>query len=166
MRSGGRVQPEAAVNHLRDLDSAVRGSLDLRNVLASPAIAVERKNAVMGRLCDALGMDRLLKNFVFVMVRKRRSGMLTQIREAFERLLDERIGVVKAQVSSAQEISAGSRASLEAQLSRVTGKRVRAHYAVDPALLGGVTARIGSTVYDGSVRGQLEVLRRKLMAGA
>ena len=111
-------------------------------------------------------MDRMVRNFVTIVVRKRRANLFGQIRTAFEKVLDERTGVLEAKVASASPLSDASQQALEGQLSRLTGKKVRAIYSVDPELLGGVTARIGSTVYDGSVRGQLESLRRKLTAGA
>jgi len=91
-----------------------------------------------------------------------RIGQLSEIREAFETLLDQRLGFMRAEVTSAQTLDASQRERLEAQLTRISGKSIRPFYAVDAALVGGVIARIGSTVYDGSVRGQLESLRRKL----
>jgi F-type H+-transporting ATPase subunit delta len=81
-------------------------------------------------------------------------------------VLDERRGFERADVTSAAPLSEASHTSLEAQLSRLTGKRLRTHYSVNPELVGGVVARIGSTVYDGSVRGQLEALRRRLVLSA
>jgi F-type H+-transporting ATPase subunit delta len=76
--------------------------------------------------------------------------------------LDERLGFVRAEVSSAALLDQRRTSELEAELSNLTGKRMRLHFAVDPALLGGVVARIGSAVYDGSLRGQLQQLQRRL----
>lgn len=164
--SNGAIQPELVTDQLRTLDQAIQQSADFRNVLLSPAISQTQKNAVMGKLADRLGMHPLVRNFIFIVVRNRRGNLFTQIRSAFERGLDARTGVVKADVSSASELSDQSRSTLEAQLGRMTGKRVRCLYSVDQSLVGGAIARIGSTVYDGSVRGQLETLRRKLSTGA
>lgn len=164
--SKGAVEPHQVLAQLQALESAIQSSPDLRSVLISPAVTLTQKNKVMGRICEQLGMHRLVRNFVFLVVRNRRARLFPQMRAAFERGLDARMGVVKADVASAAELQEGSRANLEAQLARLTGKRVRAHYSVDPALLGGAVARIGSTIFDGSVRGQLETLRRKLSAGA
>jgi len=162
----GALQPETVLDNLRDLEQAVVQSAEFRNVLASPAIPVAGKQAVMAKICDRLAVHRLVRNFVFLVVRNRRGHLFPQLRQAFERVIDERMGVVQADVQSAAELNAASRASLEAELGRVTGRRVRLSYSTDPNLLGGAIARIGSTVYDGSVRGQLESLRRKLTAGA
>jgi F-type H+-transporting ATPase subunit delta len=95
-------------------------------------------------------------------VRNRRIGLFDQIRASLERTLDERTGVIQTELASATELTAESRNSIEAQLGRLTGRRVRCRYSVDANLLGGVVARIGSMVYDGSVRGQLDALRRKM----
>lgn len=160
--SKGAIQPQAVLEQLKELEATIQGSHDLRNVLASPAVPMSKKGTLISRICEQLGMDRLVRNFVYIVVRNRRSSLLAQIRTSFETALDERTGLVKAEVSSASSLSAEAQSALEAQLARMTGKRVRCQYHVDPTLLGGVVASIGSTVYDGSVRGQLEVLRRKL----
>ena len=88
--------------------------------------------------------------------------MIAGIREAFELQLDERMGFVRAEVTSAAELGSPQQANIEGELARLTGKQMRLRFAVDAELLGGVTARIGSTVYDGSLRGQLQRLRREL----
>ncbi|MCZ2147446.1 MAG: ATP synthase F1 subunit delta [Bryobacterales bacterium] len=166
MSSRGSMQPAAIAANLRDLEAAVESSSELRNALITPAITPARKKAVMGRICDILDVHPLVRNFVFIIVRNRRADLFPRIRRAFERLLDERTGMVRAEISSASELNPALRPDLEAQLSRLTGKQVKCSYTIDPTLLGGVVARIGSTVYDGSVRGQLETLRRELSTGA
>jgi F-type H+-transporting ATPase subunit delta len=166
LASKEEIEPRAVAAQLGAIADMIRDSADLRNVLNSPAIPVEKKNAVMGKLAEAAGMGKLARNFVSIVVRKRRANLFSQIRVAFERTLDERTGVLEAKIASASALSEASQQALEAQLSRLTGKKVRATYSINPDLLGGVTARIGSTVYDGSVRGQLESLRRKLTASA
>ena len=79
-----------------------------------------------------------------------------------ELLLDERLGYVRADVSTAKELSDSQRANLEAQIAKLAGKKAKLKFSTDPTLVAGVVARVGSTVYDGSVRGQLEQLRTKL----
>ena len=137
-------------------------SAELRNALLTPAIQTSRKRAVMEKLLDKMSASYLIRNFLFVIINHRRIGIVGEIREAFELLLDERMGFVRAEVTSAAALDEQRGAGLEAELSRVTGKRMRLRFTVDPALLGGVVARIGSTVYDGSLRGQLQQLRRQL----
>ncbi|MBL8232997.1 MAG: ATP synthase F1 subunit delta [Bryobacterales bacterium] len=162
LNSKGAIQPQTVLEQLKALESTIQGSHDLRNVLSSPAVPMSKKGALVNRICEMLGMDRLVRNFVYIVVRNRRSALLALIRTSFESALDERTGLVKAEVSSAAPLSGDAQAALEAQLANMTGKRVRCHYSVDHALIGGVVASIGSKIYDGSVRGQLEALRRKL----
>jgi F-type H+-transporting ATPase subunit delta len=103
-----------------------------------------------------------VRNFLYVLVDRRRAGLLDEITDAFEAAVDERSGVVRAEVSSAVPLSDAQRAELAKALSDVTGKRVRCEFAVDDSLIGGVIARIGSTVYDGSVRTQLGEIQQLL----
>jgi len=79
-------------------------------------------------------------------------------------VLDQRLGYARAEVASPRELNNAQRTALNATLERLTGKRIRMRFTIDESLIGGVVARIGSTVYDGSVRGQLQSLERRLMA--
>jgi F-type H+-transporting ATPase subunit delta len=159
---GSAVKPADAVAQLAAVDETVAGSAELRAALLTPAIRASRKHHVMQLLLERIGVSSLIRNFVYVVIDHRRIGILSEIRAAFERRLDESLGFVRAEVTSASELDQGRSANLESELSHLTGKKMRLRFDVDPALLGGVVARIGSTVYDGSVRGQLRVLRRRL----
>lgn len=165
-RSQGQLPPETAWQQLRALDSLIHDSSDLRKILQSPSVSSGKKRKVVDRLAAALNIAPILRNFFAIIVRNGRSDLIPQIREAFEQALDERSGVVKVEIASAAELSDAARASLEAQLASLTGKRLRTRYSIDASLVGGLTARIGSRVYDGSVRGQLDILKRKLSARA
>jgi F-type H+-transporting ATPase subunit delta len=161
--AGSSLQGSDAIGQLRAVEAAVHDSPQLRGILQNPAISRSRKRAVIGRIAGAIGgISPKVRNFLFVAADRGRIGQLTEIREAFETLLDQRLGFMRADVTSAQGLDDSQRQRLEAQLSRLSGKSIRPFYSVDPALVGGVIARVGSTVYDGSVRGQLETLRRKL----
>lgn len=137
-------------------------SADLGTLLSSPAVPRASKQAVIERLVARMGASRTLRNFLFVIVENRRSALLPQIRQAFEAQLYARLGVAEAHVTSVQELSAQQKSELTRVLERLTGKRVEARYALDSALIGGAVVRIGSTIYDGSVREQLERLRTRL----
>ncbi len=160
--SGSALKPEDAVAQLRAADQIVAQSAELRTALLTPAIPSSRKRAVMGKLLDEIGAANLIRNFIFVVIDHRRIGILSEIREAFELVLDQRLGFVRAEVTSAAALDERRSAGLESELSRLVGKRMRVRFAVDPELLGGASARIGSTLYDGSLRGQLQQLRREL----
>lgn len=154
------------VAQLRAVNAIIESSGELRNALASPAVAPSRKRAVMSRLLglqpDLKGALPQVRNFLFVVIDHRRITELKSMIDAFEALIDERSGFVQADVSSASDLTAQQKSALEVQLSRLAGKKAKLRFTTDPALVAGVVARVGSTVYDGSVRGQLERLQVKL----
>jgi F-type H+-transporting ATPase subunit delta len=163
MDAGSPLKPEEAVEQLRAVEELISGSAELRTALLTPAIQTSRKRAIVGTLLERMSISQLIRNFTFVVINHRRVTIMGEIREAFEQVLDERVGVVRAQVSSAAPLDERRNAALETELSKLTGKRIRMQFVVDPALIGGVVARIGSTLYDGSIRGQFQELRRKLV---
>jgi F-type H+-transporting ATPase subunit delta len=162
---GSGLSPEQAIDQLQAFSAVLASSDELRNIMLSPAVAVSKKHAVIKRLEAGLGFSPLIRNFLSVVVQHRRVALFKSIIESLELILDERLGLAKADISSASELSAPQRARLEAQLSRLAGKNVRCDYRIDPNLVGGAVARIGSTVYDGSLRGQLNTLRQRLTSG-
>jgi F-type H+-transporting ATPase subunit delta len=162
MAPGSPLKPEDAVTQLRSVDAIFQESLELRNAMLTPAIQNSRKRAVMAQLLERTGGSTLIRNFIYVLIDHRRIAIIGEIREAFELHLDERLGFVRAEITSAAPLENRLGAGLESELSRLTGKRMRLRFDVDPTLLGGVMARIGSTVYDGSVRGELRQLAKKL----
>jgi F-type H+-transporting ATPase subunit delta len=162
LASSSEVNPSQAIEQLRSFDATVQGSHDLRSVLASPAIPVARKRAIIKDIAGRLGMSRVVMNFVLVLSDHRRAAALAQMVDAFELLLDERLGFVRAEVNSASELQAEEQNELSQQLSKLAGAPVKLRFAIEPELIGGVTAKIGSKVYDGSVRGQLAEMRRHL----
>jgi F-type H+-transporting ATPase subunit delta len=156
------LRPEDALSELRAFESALAASRELQNALTTPAVPGSRKRAVVGRIAGLLNLSTIARNFLFVLIDHRRIALLGAILHSFELIVDERLGFARAEVSSPGELSETQRAAINAQLERITGKRIRTRFAVDRALIGGVVARIGSTVYDGSVRGQLQTLGRRL----
>jgi len=157
--SGSPVDPSAALEQLRGIQEVIEASPTLRNALLSPAVSPPRKRAVMTRLLAPLNISQPVRNFLYVVIDHRRVAEFASIVEAYEALLDERLGYVRADVASAQPLPEAQRARLAEEISRVSGKKAKLRFSTDPALVGGVVARIGSTVYDGSVRGQLDRLR-------
>ncbi len=158
------VDPRQLLGELRGFEELFAGSAELRNALTSPAVPPARKRAVVGAIGGKLGVSRVARNFLFVLTDHRRIGMLAEVLEAFDLLSDERLGFTRAEITSARELNAGQRDAVSHEFERLTGKKVRARYAMDGGLLGGLVARIGSTVYDGSVRGQLQALGKRLAA--
>jgi F-type H+-transporting ATPase subunit delta len=159
---GSKITPEQALAQLKNVQDVIWGSADLKGALESPAVAPSKKRAVMAKLLAPMNVDTRIRNFVFVIIDHRRVHEFASIIQAFETLANERLGLVQADVVSARSLDAGRKARMEAELSRIAGKKAKVSFSEDPSLLGGVIARVGSTVYDGSVRGQLERLRTKL----
>jgi F-type H+-transporting ATPase subunit delta len=116
---------------------------------------------VVARIGALLNLSLISRNFLFVLVDHRRIAGLPDILQTLEVVLDQRLGFARAEVLAARELTEAQRAGLQTELERISGKRIRARFGVDASLIGGVVARIGSTVYDGSVRGQLETLGRR-----
>jgi len=159
---GSSVRPEDALAELRSFDTALRSSAELHSALTSPAVPPGRKRAVVGRIADALKLSRITRNLLFVLIDHRRIAALDAVLHSFEIVVDERLGFARAEVASARELTEAQRTALNERLEKLTGKRIRARFAVDQTLIGGVVARIGSTVYDGSVRGQLDALGQRI----
>ncbi|MFN7924096.1 MAG: ATP synthase F1 subunit delta [Bryobacteraceae bacterium] len=156
------LEPAVALSQVRDFAGAMKDSAELRNVLLSPAVSTPRKHSVVAKLGDSIGLHKLVRNFLWVVIDHRRIGSIDEIAGALETELDARLGRVRAQVKSAFELAQSDRDALAAELGRKTGKQVRCEFEVDPTLVGGVLVRIGSTIWDGSVRGQLDALRGRL----
>jgi F-type H+-transporting ATPase subunit delta len=158
---GSGIDPQTAMDQLRQVAGMISTSDELRHALLSPAVSPSRKRAVVAKL---INVHAKIRNFLFVVIDHRRVHEIPSIVEAFEVLLDEYLGFVRADVSSARPLNDLQKAALEVQLTRMAGKKAKLNFQTDPALVAGVVARLGSTVYDGSVRGQLERLRAKLIS--
>ena len=161
---GAGLDPREAARQLRSFGELVKQSTELKTVLLSPAVANSKKRAVVESLTSSAGLNHLVKNFLFILVDRRRAGLLDELADAFESALDERLGLLRAEVTSAMPLNERQQVELQQALSQVGGKQVRCDFKVDPGLIGGVIARIGSTVYDGSVRTQMESLRQRLVS--
>src|ERR1700688_4079052 len=122
------IDPARAVEQLRTFSAAIQSSADLRIVLESPSVAIARKRLVIRRIADALGLERIIRNFLLVLTDHRRAGALAEVIEAFDLLLDERIGFVRAEVVSAYELTSEQRERLSAELTKLAGSQVRMRF--------------------------------------
>lgn len=157
-----KIPPDAAVQQVNILVDAVRESVQLRRVWESPAVPAEQKRRLLDAIVAQTGASRAVRNFFAVLIDHQRIPMLERIARQFETELNARLGFVEAEVSSARPLADEEKRDLELQVGRMTGKKVRARYGSNPELLGGVMVRVGSMIYDGSVRGQLEKLKEQL----
>ncbi len=157
-----KLDPGQTVAQLRSLVALVSNSADLQRVWENPSIPAEQKRQLLDAIVQRMGIARPLRNLVAVLIDNRRIAALAEIARQFELELDSRLGFAQASISSARELSPEEKRHLEAQIARLSGKRVRASYGVNRELLGGAVVKLGSTIYDGSVRGQLQKLRQEL----
>jgi F-type H+-transporting ATPase subunit delta len=151
-----------AVGGLRQIAGLLAESTELRRVWENPAVPADQKRNLLDAIARRAGIEKHVRNLVAVLIDHRRTHFLARITEQLEKELDARLGFAEAEVSSARELGDPEKRVLEAQIAKVTGKKVRAHFGLDPSLLGGAVVRIGSTIYDGSVKGQLEKIREAI----
>jgi F-type H+-transporting ATPase subunit delta len=155
---------ESAAQQLREFGAAYAQSAELRTFLASPAVSMEAKHAVIEKIAARLRASKIIRNFLFVLADHRRTQLIPEVIAAFHQVIRQRQGVAEAEISSAVELRPAQKKEMAATLARLTGKKIEAKYAFDPALLGGVVVRIGDTIYDGSLRSRLNEMRMRLAA--
>jgi F-type H+-transporting ATPase subunit delta len=159
-----RLDAARSIAGLRRITSLLGESVELRRVWENPAVPAEQKRRLLDAIVQREGIDKPVRNLVAVLIDHRRVPFLARIVEQLEKELDARMGFAEAQISSARELSDTEKRGLEAQVEKTTGKKVRAQYGLDASLLGGAVVRVGSTIYDGSVKGQLERIKEAISA--
>jgi F-type H+-transporting ATPase subunit delta len=159
-----QIEPVAVA--LDEIADAISGSAELQAFLSEPKVALSAKEAVVEQLLAKAGPPPLVRTFVRFVTRKRRIELLDEIRREFHELADERSGRAKAVVTVAAQLSAPQQTALRERLSALTGKKdVQLDVRVDPNILGGLVARVGSTVWDSSLRNQLSRIQQALVKG-
>lgn len=156
---------EAVKAELKSWEEMISSNTELHNVFANPSIGHAKKEGLLEGLIQRTKPTVTTSNFLRVLLQNGRITDIPAINERFSSVLEERGGMVHGQVISAHELSDSEKAELKASLEKATGKQVRLDFDIDKELIGGVVTRIGSTVYDGSVRTQLENLREELING-
>ena len=152
------------LGELEEFVKAYRGSQELREVFASPAVGLPQKMKVLEAVGQKLGLSLVTLNFLRVLLANYRMPLLEEVVQAYRQLAYERLGVVQVTISSASELSEEERESVAARFRQLTGKQVELDFRTEHRLLGGMLAQIGSTVYDGSVEGNLARIREQLKA--
>ena len=164
MAPKNHLDPARALEELHSIEALFKESDQLRRVLENPSIPGDRKRAVLDGITARLGTTREVRNFIAVLTDHRRLPLFSEILKQLQQELDDRQGFAEAQVSTARQLSDPEKQMLEAEITKMTGKKVRARYEQDASLLGGAVVQVGSTIYDGSVKGQLERIREQLVA--
>ena len=161
---GSKADASRMTGELQTIESLLAESADLRHVLDNPSIPSAQKNKVIDAVVQKIGGSKPVRNFVAVITDHRRLALFADIVKQVEQELNERLGFADAQITSARPLSDPEKQLLEAEVTKLTGKRVRARYQQDASLLGGAVVQVGSTIYDGSVNGQLERIREELVS--
>lgn len=157
-----RLDADKLVAELHALAQALSVSAELRAVLETPAVPASQKLKVLDAIVAKVGASPVARNFLAVLVQNRRVTALDEITRLFEVEMNERRGFSEAEVTSWRELGEEEKRSLASSLESVLGKKVRARYQKDASLLGGARIRVGSTIWDGSVRGRLRKLKEQL----
>jgi F-type H+-transporting ATPase subunit delta len=157
-----KLDANRAISELHTLVGLLAESADLRRVWENPAIPAEQKRGLLDVIVQRDEISRPVRNLVAVLIDHRRVSFLRPIVQQVEKEINQRLGFAEAEITSVRELGEGEKRTLEAQIEKVTGKKVRARYGQDASLLGGARVRVGSTIYDGSVKGQLEKIREAI----
>jgi F-type H+-transporting ATPase subunit delta len=147
---------------LNDFLAAWREAADLREVLLDPSFPAEQKISILDKLNARLGMSEQVRNFIAVVIQHDRLYVLDEILAEYRKEVNRRLSISEVQVTTARPLDADERQGIEQEVAALTGTQVQATYNEDKSLLGGVMVRVGSTVYDGSVKGKLARLKEQL----
>jgi F-type H+-transporting ATPase subunit delta len=139
------------------------GHVQLRDVFASPVVAVDRKGAVLNELLARLSLRQTSQNFLQLLLVNNRLHQLDAMNQALSRELDARTNIVTAEITTARAIDDQEQKLLFDNLKKATGKDVRLQFKVDANIIGGVVTRIGSKIFDGSIKNQLAQMKQRLM---
>jgi|SRR5579863_8329346 len=159
---GAHLDVNRAIAELRTIATLLSESPELRRVWENPAIPADQKLRVLDAIAKRDGVSKQVRNLVAVLIDHRRIPFLDPVIRQLEKELDARLGFAEADITSARPLGDTEKREFEAQVEKLTGKKVRAHYGQDASLLGGAVLRIGSTIYDGSVKGQLEKMKEAI----
>ncbi|HEV8138284.1 MAG TPA: ATP synthase F1 subunit delta, partial [Pyrinomonadaceae bacterium] len=159
-----RGEAKDVQRELEQWEELLQSNPALQEVFRNPTIALDKKRAVLNKLIERAKPRPTTTNFLKVLLQNQRLTELPEINRKLTDILDERAGMVAAIVTTARPVPGDIQQSLEQRLTTVTQKKVRLNFKQDADLIGGLVTRIGSTVYDGSVRNQLQLMKER-MAG-
>jgi F-type H+-transporting ATPase subunit delta len=165
--SDQKLNVAATQGELNDFVETLEASAELREVLENPSIPEPQKLKVLDAIAAKAGMSKAVRNFIAVIAHHERLHELRAMVAAYATVADEDSGIAEAEIVSAHALDDANRALLEGQIVKLTGlSKVNATYSEDASLLGGAVITVGSTVYDGSIRAQLQQLKDRLVAAA
>ena len=157
--------PDAGLEQLGQIKSLLEDEPDARKLLVNPVIPPDRRGRFVDEICRALALDTRVARLLHLIVERRRLEILDDLINAYRKMLDAKNNIVRAVVSSATPLSEAQQQEVGEKLEKSLGQRVVMEVEEDPALIGGLIVRIGSTVYDGSLLQQLAGFKERLMTG-
>lgn len=143
----------------------LKSNRELRDLFASPIVSLADKRRVLDALIERVHPGQMTINLLRTMLSHYRLQYLAVMHQQFRRVINERKGLIVAEVTTAGEFDVAQQAKLAGTLEGMTGKQIEFKFRTDPSLIGGVVTRIGSVVYDGSVRTQLKEIKERLIQG-
>jgi F-type H+-transporting ATPase subunit delta len=159
-----KLDPVEVEQQLKDFAATFSASKDLREVLLNPSIPTARRVSILDAVNRRIGCGPKVRNFLAVLISHERLAAVNEIIEEFRLEMNRRLSISDAEVVTARPLQDQERAKLEREVADLAGTRVNATFRQDKSLIGGAIVRIGSTIYDGSVRGRLERLKERLAA--
>jgi F-type H+-transporting ATPase subunit delta len=157
-----RGEAQEVQRELTAWETMMQSNEQLLEVFRNPTIPYEQKRKVLNALIARASVRPTTANFLQVLLQNQRLADLNEVNKRFAQILDERSGVVSAEVTTARPVPQASQDALRTKLTLLTGKNVRLSFTTDEELIGGIVTRIGSTIYDGSVRNQLQQVKEKM----
>lgn len=154
---------DSVKTELKTWEQMIKANSDLQTAFANPAISHANKEKVLENLIEKSHPSKTTANFLRVLLRNNRLTEIGEINEKFSSVLEERSGKISAEIISARPLSESEKAELKMNLTKLTGKTVNLNFETDETLIGGVVTRVGSTVYDSSLKTQLEELKQKMI---
>ena len=162
----GSGQERTIQDELISWERMISSNPELREAFANPTVPYEQKRGVLNELIAKTKVDSITANFLQILLKNQRLTALSEINSRLATVLDDRAGAVAAHVTTATPVNEETKRILSEKLSGFTGKSVRLSFDVDDSLIGGIVTRVGSTVYDGSIRTQLDQMEKTLAGQA
>jgi F-type H+-transporting ATPase subunit delta len=156
-------ETEVVKNELAAFEQMMIDTPQLAEIFSNPAVPYEQKSGILETLIERAKPAKTTANFLRVLLKNARLGELAAVNEKFKSVLEERAGQVTAEVTTATPLAPEQQTALRAKLQSITGKKVNLNFKIDPEIIGGVVTRIGSTIYDSSVKNQLQQLKEQII---
>ncbi|MGA3045596.1 MAG: ATP synthase F1 subunit delta [Terracidiphilus sp.] len=163
--TAAKLDTAAIDRQFSDFLGTWNGSPELRSFFTNPAIPALQKVGFLDTLNKKLGLPKELRNLIAVLIDNDRIGAVAEVAQTYRKLLQDQLGIRQAEIVTARELTEPERTSLVVEIGKLAGSKIEASFKLDASILGGTVVRIGSTVYDGSVRGRLDRLKEALAAG-